>query len=140
MHLLLPATCLALATALPAVAAVQTGTVDNGVRYAMGGVGLGEREELRTMFGDYNLWVSTAARNGNYLADVDVRVVDERSGDVMLQGAVNGPWLLAELPPGRYIVQATSPDGVALSRHVQVGRNGLQRALLSFRQRPGGDE
>jgi hypothetical protein len=133
LKVLLPAACLALATTMPAASGVQSGTVDTGVRYAMGGVGLGEREELRARRDDYNFWVATATRSGHYLAGVEVQVVEARSGDVMLQGTLNGPWLFADLPPGQYTVRATAPDGESLSRRVQVGRGSAQRTLLSFR-------
>jgi hypothetical protein len=132
-NLLLSTTCLSLAIITLPAAGVQSGTVDTGVRYAMGGVGVEERSELRALRDEYNLWISTATRNGSYLSGVMLRVVDQRSGDVMLQGTLNGPWLFADLPPGDYAVHATTPDGASLTRQVQLDGDSAQRTtLLSF--------
>ena len=121
-----------LALALPATAAIERGTV-GGVSYAMGGIGLGERNELQAQRQGYNLWVTTAARSGVYLADADVRITDQATGQVVLQGTMNGPWLFADLPPGRYSVQATPPgSGKVLTRTVRVRNGGLSQAVLHF--------
>ena len=120
-------------SSLTAQAAVERGTVDGGVRYAMGGIGLGERAQLQAQRDQYNLWVSTAARSGAYLADVDLRVIDQASGRVVLQGSMNGPWLFAALPPGRYQVEATAAaNGQTLTRAVRVRDAALQHAVLHF--------
>ena len=122
-----------LALALPATAAIERGTVEGGVSYAMGGVGLGERNELQAQREGYNLWVTTAARSGVYLANADVRITDQATGRVVLQGTINGPWLFADLPPGRYSVQATPPGSdKVLSRTVRVRKGGLSQAVLHF--------
>ncbi|HZF80160.1 MAG TPA: carboxypeptidase-like regulatory domain-containing protein [Rubrivivax sp.] len=118
--------------ALNANGAIERGTVEGGVPYVMGGIGLSEREQLQAQSKHYNLWVSTAASSGVYLANVDVRVIDE-TGRVVLQGTMNGSWLFAALPPGRYNVQATAPEsGQTLTRAISVSNAALQRALLHF--------
>lgn len=55
----------------------------------------------------YSLWVITAAKgSGAYLADVNVRITDAGKKQV-LEHAMAGPWLLVDLPPGRYEVEAS---------------------------------
>lgn len=128
---LAPAALVALA--LNAHGAVERGSVEGGVTYAMGGIGLGERAELQAQRDQYNLWVSTAARSGNYLSNVDLRVADARTGRIVLQGTMNGPWLFANLPPGRYTIQATAPEsGQTLTRAVEVHRDSTRKAVLHF--------
>lgn len=119
------------ALALSANAAIERGNVA-GVAYAMGGIGLGERSELQAQRGQYNLWVSTAARSGAYLANVELRIVEESSGRVLLEGTMNGPWLFADLPPGRYTIEAkTASGGQSLKRQVRV-QKGLRHEVLHF--------
>ena len=116
-----------------AQAAVERGVVEGGVPYAMGGIGLGERVQLQSQRDRYNLWVSTAARSGAFLANVDIRVTENATGRVVLQGTMNGPWLLATLPPGRYRVDATAPEtGQTLTRVLRVRDAAAQQEVLHF--------
>jgi len=88
-------------------AAIDRGATDQGWRYVSGGIGLDEREQFAQMRGDYSLRVATAARgSGAYLAEVEVRITDE-SGKPVFQRELDGPLLLIDLPPGRYVVEAT---------------------------------
>ncbi len=119
---------LALASAAGALVAqvtpdVRTPSVRTG--------GIGE-EERRTLEADprYNLKLIAANRAGQYLADVDVIVVDERGARVVT-ARMAGPWLLAELPPGRYRVTAVY-DGSMRVRDVIVGRGGRQEIVLHW--------
>jgi hypothetical protein len=94
-----------------------------------GGVG---EDERRAMEGEarYNLKVVTAERSGAYVADVDIAVLDER-GQRVVATRMTGPWLLAELPPGRYRVVADL-GGERQARDVVVGRTGRQEIVLQW--------
>lgn len=107
---LLATLCLA---AMPMVAqALQVGTTPSGVHYASGGVGHTERQALLAQRQDYSLWLTTAAkRSGAYLANVEVRIVYADSGRLVLQRTMDGPWMFAALPPGRYEVRAAYQGG-----------------------------
>lgn len=76
-----------------------------GVEYWSGGVGEEEREELRFLALQYSLKVVTARRRDQgYVAGVRLTVL--RSGTIVLDAVMDGPWLVADLRPGRYLVQA----------------------------------
>jgi len=93
---------------LPALAtgedAIVRGKSQTGISYMTGGVGLEERAVMKKEAESYNLWLEFATKNGNYLSDVDVRIKDEK-GAVVLEEKSTGPWFLASLPAGKYMVR-----------------------------------
>ena len=93
--------------------------------------GIGE-EERRALESDsrYNLKLVAANRAGQYISDVDVTIVDERGAGVVA-ARMAGPWLLADLPPGRYRVVAVY-EGTRQSRDVVVGRGGRQEIVMQW--------
>lgn len=81
-----------------------------GVRYTSGGVGESERAELNALSGQFNLRLLFAMQgSGDYLADTKVIIADKR-GETVLSATSNGPWFYAQLPPGTYTVEASTPD------------------------------
>ena len=81
-----------------------------GIRYTSGGVGESERAELNALSGQFNLRLLFAMQgSGDYLADTKVIIVDKR-GETVLSAASNGPWFYAQLPPGTYTVEVSTPD------------------------------
>ncbi len=101
-----------------------------GVRVATGGVGSEERETLERDPG-YNLKVVAAMQGGQYLADVDVAILDA-GGAPVVTARTNGPWLMAELPPGGYRLVADY-RGASQSRDFTVARAGRQEVVLRWR-------
>jgi len=76
-----------------------------GWAFLDGGMGRTDIESMDAEKGKYSLWVITAARvSGAYLADVDVSITDERGAKVF-ERRLQGPWLLIDLPLGRYEVR-----------------------------------
>lgn len=120
---LTPATAVA-ADPLPAVPA----EAQQGVPYMSGGVSAPERTRMDELSQGFNLRVVTARQNGEYLADVNVTIRNER-GASMLSTVTNGPWLLAQLPPGKYTVVA-SAGGQAQQETVTVSRERQSVVLL----------
>ena len=97
---------LALSSAGQAVALTEAKTAQ-GEAYITGGIALDERDMLDKRRGDFSLWVATAAKKtGSYLADVHVKISGE-SGKTVLDTRLDGPWLLVNLKPGRYTVEAS---------------------------------
>ena len=87
--------------------ALERGTTELGQSFVSGGVGTTERDTLDLERAGYDLSILTAARgSGNYLADVHIRITDSQSRQV-LETVMDGPWLLVDLPAGRYQVEAT---------------------------------
>jgi hypothetical protein len=95
------------------------------VPYISTGVGADEREELLAKEKDYNLKVITAAKSGDYLADVKV-VIESARKERVLDTTMKGPILLAKLAPGTYTIRATS-DGQTLTRTVTIPAQGLRQ-------------
>ena len=94
-----------------------------------GGVGEEERQALERD-ARYNLKVIAARRDGAYLADVDVTIVDQRGAQVLVMH-MEGPWLLAELPPGQYRVVGDY-RGTMQKRDVTVGRGARSEVVLQW--------
>jgi hypothetical protein len=107
-------------TTLALAAAAGALIAQTGPPVRTGGIG---EEERRALESDarYNLKIVAADRIGQYLADVDVQVLDA-GGQRVIGTRMAGPWLLAELPPGRYRVIA-SFDGATRTRDVSLGRD-----------------
>lgn len=109
---------------------------DQGIRYLSGGVGDSERTELDAMSHQYNLRLLFAMQgSGEYLSAVRVNILDARGGTV-LTAESQGPWFFAQLPPGNYVVDVSTP-GQGLQQpqrqEVHIGDSGQSR--LDFRWR-----
>lgn len=86
--------------------AMQAGRTADGVAFVSGGIGEEETRSLRGVMPLYSLWLTTAAQgSGAYLAGVQVRILDAQ-GRVVLLHALQGPWLLVDLPSGHYRIEA----------------------------------
>jgi hypothetical protein len=80
----------------------------NGIKYACAGVGKASRSDPR--WASFPVKLQFAAANGDFLGDPDVTVTDS-SGKQVFTAQCNGPWVLIELPAGRYKVHATGQKG-----------------------------
>jgi hypothetical protein len=120
---------LALALALPALAQTAGRTAqDRG--YLVGGVGSEERDTMQLDRLAYNLFVEVAARTGEFVADVRVRIVDA-AGATVLDTTLDGPWLLVDLRSGDYRVFAES-RGERIERAVRIDAQGRRELRLRF--------
>lgn len=107
------------------------------VRHVSGGIGVDERRELQDQQGQYNFWLKTAIqRSGAYLSAVKVRITDLGSKKVVLEHTLDGPWLLASLPPGRYELEARYRSSAAapeqILRQTTEVRPGGQRQMMLY--------
>lgn len=119
-----------LVTTVP-VCALERGATADGWPYVAGGFGLEEREELEQMRRDFRLRVITAARgSGAYVAGVRLRLADA-SGRGVFDREVDGPWLLIDLPPGRYALRA-SLGGETFDQQVTLGATGRRDVYFYF--------
>ena len=121
------AALLAGAAALPA-AAVEVHR-DRDVYWVSGGVGVDERDEMVMALPDHNLKLLTAAeKSGAFLSAVEV-VVRDAGGRPVFETSLDGPWLLARLPPGDYALVATY-GGRREIRTFTVPANGRREIFL----------
>ena len=119
------------AAAIAAAGAVFALEVSGGedARWVGGGIGESERVDMLMLLPDFNLRVLTVAeKSGAYLAGAKV-VVRDAAGRVVLETAIDGPLLLARLPPGKYEVQATY-GGKAQTRTLTIPASGRRELFL----------
>lgn len=89
-----------------------------GVPHAAGGTGIASQQELKARENEFNLKLVFTLVEGNYLADVNVAVMDA-AGKSVLDATADGPFFLARLPAGAYTVSA-SYRGVTQTRRLQL--------------------
>lgn len=99
----------------------------NGITYVTGGFGADESRAMKEAAGSYDLVLTFADRDGSYVAEVSVQIID-REGQPVLD-TVSGPLLLASLPAGEYRVRA---DYGGLSRWQTVRVGGERQSRLVF--------
>jgi hypothetical protein len=128
---------LALATAGAAVTALGfagtalAATAD--IAHRSGGASVEHFTELMGKQANYNVKIVLAAEgSGAYLSDADVTVRSLASNEIVLEHRMQGPVMLAALPPGRYAIRATLPFGV------KAGSNDTQTRIIEVAA-PTGD-
>ncbi len=132
-------TAVALAVACLAVvprADAKSGEVaraPSGVMYVSGGVGTEAVELLKSMEKDFNLKMVFADKAGEFLSDVKVTITDS-GGRVLLETVTEGPLLMAKLPVGSYLVDATF-GGRPERRTVAVTANKLTSVSFQWAAR-----
>ena len=94
-----------------------------------GGVSLNARDTLRGSESNANLKMVFALNTGNYVSDVQVKVMDS-AGRTVIEDTSNGPWLLARLPAGSYTANATY-NGHAVTQKFSVGK-GMRTAQFRW--------
>jgi hypothetical protein len=99
-----------------------------GIPYISGGVGDEELALLQTQSRAYNVKLTFAAKEGHYLAEIPIAIVDSQ-GRKVLEAVAEGPVLYTKLPPGTYNVIAQA-DGKTHQQKVQVTQQ--QQAQLLF--------
>jgi hypothetical protein len=125
------ALALASVCCLQPVCAMDRGTTELGRSYMSGGVGAEEMSALNAERGQYALAILTASKgSGAFLGDVHIRITDEQSRQV-LDTVMDGPWLLVDLPAGRYQVEADHAAVVKKST-VALGASGHQQTVFYF--------
>lgn len=102
----------------------------NGVRYVTGGFGQTESTALREAIPQYRLSMVFSQASGAYVANIPVRIRGSGSAPT-LEVTAEGPYLLIDLPPGRYRIQATH-DGRELTRDVTVSSGRGQRVGFAW--------
>ncbi|MEO0823562.1 MAG: hypothetical protein AAF074_24485, partial [Pseudomonadota bacterium] len=115
------------ALAAPLAGQAAAGQAD-GVQTLCSGLGLEEQAEADA--GGFSLKaVGAEAATGAYVGDISVRVLQ---GDRVVAGAdCEGPWFLAHLPAGRYVVEMAY-QGQIKRQSVSVPREGRREVTFGF--------
>lgn len=129
---------LALVSAGVAVAGSALALEPN-IPHRSGGASVEQFTELMSRQADYNVQIVLAAEgSGAYLSDADITVRSLSTNEIVLEHRMEGPVMLASLPPGRYGIRATLPAGVqegspdTLTRIIEVSGDGAPMRLLMY--------
>jgi hypothetical protein len=120
----LPAAALAAGGNLPVE--IQT---SQGIQFYNGGAGLDERSEMSQI---YPLKVVLATDGGLYLNDAEIVISTTDGKEVFRAQADNGPWLVADVPPGSYSLEA-SLEGRTTAASVEVSAGQKKVVVLSWK-------
>jgi hypothetical protein len=105
----------------PGDAMLPMATEAGPVTIISGGVDLDEAERMKQAAGRYPLRVVFSVPGGNYAVPEQFTLM--QGSQEMVKIASAGPWLLIDLPPGAYKLQARVEDRV-FERAVTVNRRG----------------
>lgn len=97
-----------------------------------GGVGIESSAALRPHQREFNLKFIFTLQEGDYIADVAVKIVDS-AGRIIVEQVVDGPLMLARLPAGRYVATLTY-EGAVQTRPFVLGAKGLQTLHLRWKR------
>ncbi len=100
-----------------------------GIRYACAGVSQESRDDPR--WSNYPVKLVFAAADGGFLGDVKVKIGDAQ-GDTVLQAHCLSPWLLVDLAPGTYKVEAMARQDYQQSFPLNVGAGHQQEHTTRF--------
>jgi len=106
------------------------------VTYVTGGIGKDESDAMKRAASHYSLVIdmsspaSPAGPRAQYVSDVKIDIRDQK-GAMVLGLTSDGPILLANLPPGRYTINAEK-NGKSQQRNVVVGTGSRPRVTFSF--------
>jgi len=113
-----------------ATAPVPVQTTDAGIAYVTGGVGDTEQRYIERHYGGYSFKLVNAG-NGAYVSNVRVTLENDR-GETILQTITEGPWLLADLPAGEYVVTARFNKQTRSEKFVVADAAATRRLVLRW--------
>ena len=120
--------CACLLAALLAAEYAHAATIDSeGYGYLAGGIGADEMQRLAAREHEFNVKLIFTLVEGNYISDVAV-VFNDKAGNPVLVLHAPGPLVLARLPRGSYVVEATY-EGNTQTRKLDVRERRLTEHL-----------
>lgn len=102
------------------------------IKYMSGGIGADSSDRMADFGKEYNLRLLFAAKDGHYLADVAVSIVDASNRKV-LDAVSEGPFFFAQLPPGKYTVNATY-SGASQTRATAIAASGRRELVFRWEE------
>jgi len=113
------------------ISAITTAAAQN-VKFASGGVSDDSAERMAALGKEFNLKLLFAAKDGHYLADVAVRISDAGNRKV-LETVSEGPFLFAQLSPGKYVINATYA-GTVQTRSTTIAATGRRELIFRWEE------
>lgn len=118
-HLNISIAAILVGTAVPALCLESVQEVPS-ITYVTGGIGEDDTKAMEAIRNKYNLHITLSKKDGAFIADATLAIFD-RSGNELLTARV-GPLFYALLPPGRYVVLASSENArqtknITITRH-----------------------
>ncbi|AOX99725.1 hypothetical protein [Jeongeupia sp. USM3] len=101
-----------------------------GIAYISGGVGDEEASAIRAAAGDYNVRLLLTGKQGQYLANAHIQVLDAK-GKPVVDATADGPYFYMKLKPGKYQLVATL-DERPQQRMLQVAKQGSRSVHLTW--------
>lgn len=114
-------------------AAVLHITQYGGIAYVTGGVGEDGAAAMRGVAPRYSMRARFTTNAGEFVSNVLVRV-SNADGQLIFEANSDGPYLYAQVPPGRYRLGAT-PNGVEGSRSTDIPQRGGVDVFLTLARR-----
>jgi hypothetical protein len=93
--------------------------------------GVGDEALSDPKWREYSVRLEFAGANREYLADLDV-AIEAQGGEELLAVHCSGPWVLANLEPGKYRVRATYAHDLTKSVLITAPAHGQKRIVISF--------
>lgn len=118
-----------LASAQGAAGKTLTPQTQNGVKLVSGGVGDREQAAMDKMAKDYNVRVTFSNSEGAYLSGVNLSIEND-AGKRLVELATRGPILLAQLDPGRYVLNAREEGRMTERRVFDVPKDRKDKVRL----------
>jgi len=113
------------------ISAITMAAAQN-VKFASGGVSDDSAERMAALGKEFNLKLLFAAKDGHYLADVAVRISDAGNRKV-LETVSEGPFLFAQLSPGKYVINATYA-GTVQTRSTTIAATGRRELIFRWEE------
>jgi len=113
-----------LALAVPLSATALEVQQQGSISYLSGGIGSAERDVLKLQEPNFNLKLMFASKEGPFLSDAPVEILDSK-GNSVLSATADGPFFYAKLPAGTYTVK-TGNDPLVKTQKVTVKDTGLR--------------
>lgn len=110
----------------------ETMPVDERVEvngFALACTGIGDEARSDPRWREYALRIEFANRDAQYLSDIAVAVSD--ASGPLFEVRCESPWLLADLPPGKYTVSGTFED-ITKTVKVTSPESGQARIVIRF--------
>jgi hypothetical protein len=113
------------------ICGITTAAAQN-VKFVSGGVSDDSAERMAALGKEFNLKLLFAARDGHYLADVAVSISGAGNRKV-LDTVSEGPFLFAQLSPGKYVINATYA-GTAQTRSTAIVATGRRELIFRWEE------